>query len=101
MVIPYADNLRVGFFFIPWLFAWKRKLYGRVGGWMDFYSSGPIIQETTSLEQKVTQNQSLLLKKKILDGNKHLGNGYPYNRLFMTYIHVIIGTLKLYDPKTS
>lgn len=64
MVIPYADNLRVGFFFIPWLFAWKRKLYGRVGGWMDFYSSGPIIQETTSLEQKVTQNQSLLLKKK-------------------------------------
>lgn len=79
----------------------KKTVYGRVGGWMDFYSSGPIIQETTSLEQKVTQNQSLLLKKKILDGNKHLGNGYPYNRLFMTYIHVIIGTLKLYDPKTS
>lgn len=65
MVIPYADNLRVGFFFHPMVICLEKKtVYGRVGGWMDFYSSGPIIQETTSLEQKVTQNQSLLLKKK-------------------------------------
>lgn len=37
---------------------------GGVGGCVYFHSSSPIIQETTSLEQKVTQNQSLLSKKK-------------------------------------
>lgn len=43
----------------------KKTVYRRVE-WEDvcIFILGPIIQETTSLEQKVTQNQSLLSKKK-------------------------------------
>lgn len=65
MLIPYADNLRVGFFYPMLLCLEKKTVYRRVE-WEDvcIFILGPIIQETTSLEQKVTQNQSLLSKKK-------------------------------------
>lgn len=32
--------------------------------YLNFHSNNPIIQKTTSLKQKITQNQSLLSKKK-------------------------------------
>lgn len=64
---------------------------------MDFYipnHSGNHIIRAESDPKSITP-----FLKKILNGNKLLGNGYPYNRLFMTYIQCNNWDVEIVWPK--